>query len=62
MEQSYVARPRSAAARELEFNVVGYGLSVRTFAQTDDPKFRTEAESCCECRTPFVGVRTARQD
>ncbi len=43
-EQSSVARPRSAAARELEINVIGFGLAVRTFAQIDDPKFSTEAQ------------------
>lgn len=43
-EQANVARPRSAATRELEINVVGYALAVRTFIGTDDPKFRKEAE------------------
>jgi CHASE3 domain sensor protein len=38
-----VARPRAAAARELETSVVGYALAVRTFTQTDDPKFREKA-------------------
>ena len=42
-EMSSVARPRSAAAKEMEINVVGYALAVRTYIQTDDPKFRQEA-------------------
>jgi hypothetical protein len=38
-----VARPRAAAARELEASVLGYALAVRTFTQTDDPTFPQEA-------------------
>ena len=41
--QANEARPRSATARELEINVLGYALAVRTFVQTDEPAFRTEA-------------------
>ena len=41
--QANEARPRSAAARELEINALGYALAVRTFVQTDEPGLRTEA-------------------
>jgi len=37
--QANEARPRSDATRELKLNVVGYALALRTFFQTDDPKF-----------------------
>jgi PAS domain S-box-containing protein len=40
-----VARPRAAAARELESKTVGYALAVRTFTQTDDPKLLEKAAS-----------------
>ena len=39
-----VARPRSAAAREIEINLLGFALAVRTLDQTRDPKFRELAE------------------
>jgi len=41
--QANEARPRSDATRELKLNVVGYALALRTFFQTDDPKFRLDA-------------------
>ena len=41
-EMANVARPRSVATRELEINVIGYALAVRTFLHTNDPVFRQE--------------------
>ncbi len=38
-----VARPRAAAARELEVSVFAYALAVRSFTQTEDPNFRQKA-------------------
>ena len=42
-EKMNIARPRSTATRDLEINVLGYALAVRTFVQADDPKFRIRA-------------------
>ena len=37
------ARNVSAAAKELEINVLGYALAVRTYVRTGDPKAKEEA-------------------
>ena len=38
------ARARSAMTREIELNLLDYALGVRAFTQTDDPRFRQDAE------------------
>lgn len=42
-EQSEVARPRSAAARQMEIHLLGYALAVRSFLHLRDPNFLEEA-------------------
>jgi len=42
-EHASVARPRSAAARQLEVNVIGYAQSVSEYLHTGNPKARQEA-------------------
>ena len=38
-------RQRSEAARQIEINLLGFALNVRTFSQTGDERFRADAES-----------------
>jgi CHASE3 domain sensor protein len=42
-EQSEVARPRSAAARQMEINLLGYALAVRSFLHLREQRFLEEA-------------------
>ncbi|HYY61377.1 MAG TPA: ATP-binding protein [Burkholderiales bacterium] len=44
VEQAEVARPRAAAAKQLEIHVLGLALAVRAFFQTGDPKYKAAAE------------------
>ena len=43
-EQAEVARPRSAAARQIEINLLGYALAVRSFLHLRDERFLEEAK------------------
>ena len=42
-EQAEVARPRSAAARQIEINLLGYALAVRSFLHLREARFLEEA-------------------
>lgn len=42
-KQANIARPRSAATRELEINVLGYALAVNEYLQNADPQAKKEA-------------------
>lgn len=43
-EQAEVARPRSAAARQMEINLLGYALAVRSFLHLREQRFFEEAK------------------
>lgn len=43
-EQAEIARPRSAAARQIEINLLGYALAVRSFLHLRDERFLEEAK------------------
>ena len=42
-EQSEVARPRSAAARQMEIHLLGYALALRSFLHAREPRFLEDA-------------------
>jgi CHASE3 domain sensor protein len=54
-EQSEVARPRSAAARQMEINLLGYALAVRSFLHVREQRFLEEAKR--EAQDLDVSVR-----
>jgi CHASE3 domain sensor protein len=50
-----VARPRAAAARELEVSVFAYALAVRSFIQADDPNFSQKAAEAAAVAERHLG-------
>lgn len=44
-EQSEVARPRSAAARQMEIHLLGYALAVRSYLHLGEARFLDEASA-----------------